>query len=138
MLFVIPGSKLEGLKEQAEELISHIRGSENISFKLDWKLVTLWIGTTEICYFCQDDDYTVKYYMKHIRQALDTLESKMPRTFVNVIPVNDVSKISGLRSRYCTAFHKIICPCAITNALMVERMAKRYMMALQRLIDSGR
>lgn len=78
----------DALKE-AKVLVNRMKKDKRINIKEDWKMITLFFGANDICSAqCYDKwGSTARMHLKKLMVALDYLQSKLPRTFVNLIPV---------------------------------------------------
>ncbi|KAF7253582.1 Phospholipase B1, membrane-associated, partial [Varanus komodoensis] len=48
------GAMARNLPEQARELVKLMKSSQNINFEKDWKLITILIGSNDLCQYCLD------------------------------------------------------------------------------------
>ncbi|CAH3141018.1 unnamed protein product [Porites lobata] len=64
------GASARDLENQAKDLVSRLKNMKNIDYGNDWKLLTMWIGTEDLCQVCTD---------------------MVPCLFVNLVPPMDVS-----------------------------------------------
>ncbi len=127
------------MKERVEELISEMKESKFVDFKRDWKLLTIYIGTHDLCMSCFDSELTPRNFMKEISKTLEEIKKKLPKGLVNLVQVFDVTKFHQLPGGYCAAFHEKICPCAsvgATRRAMMSRAARDYSMMLNALVRS--
>ncbi|XP_065061338.1 phospholipase B1, membrane-associated-like [Rhopilema esculentum] len=137
--FAKSGATAESLSEQVEELISVMKENREISFKKDWKLITVYIGTEDLCLACHDHDLGARHFIKRVSHTLEKIREKIPRVLVNIIQVFDVTKYNALTGSYCQAFLKVSCPCAVggyRQRALVSRLASQYSSLLKRLVDS--
>nr|XP_014425321.2 phospholipase B1, membrane-associated [Pelodiscus sinensis] len=113
----VGGAKANDMSTQARELVELMRGSSKINFKEDWKLITLFVGGNDLCHYCLDrETYSGENYVKHLQAALDILYQELPRAFVNMV---EVMEISGLRqiereTSGCAVPGASVCPCFLT------------------------
>jgi phospholipase B1 len=119
---------------QARSLIIDLRSSREINFVEDWKVVTIWIGTNDLCAMCDDNPQNQPAeYIKYLEQTLDIFERDVPRAYVNVVPVFDVTKIADVNTGLCDLWHNQFCACG-TSANPAERAQVRAAAAeMQRL-----
>ena len=90
----ISGSYSRDVIEQASFLIENMKNSSQIDFDNDWKLVTLFIGGNDLCVFCGDPAlYSSQNYVKNVQNALDLLAAELPRTFVNLVSVINITDV---------------------------------------------
>ncbi len=85
--------------------------------------------------------------MKNIAKVLDILHNEMPRTFVNLMPIADVSIMKNIHIKPlpCVFTHAFGCPCMFDykfsrplSKAKVKRILNEYLMALEELVSSGR
>jgi len=72
-------------------------------------------------------------YIKYLEQTLDIFERDVPRAYLNVVPVFDVTKIADVNPGLCDLWHSQFCACG-TSADPAERAQVRAAAAeMQRL-----
>ncbi len=138
---LLVGATAEGAQERIEELISEMKEAKQVDFKRDWKIITIFIGTADLCQSCFDRDFAPRNFAKKISQTLEKIQKKIPRVLVNLIQVFDVGKMNEFGGPYCKGFLQKVCPCASggpARRAMVSRTAKQYAMMLKRLVNSPR
>ncbi|CAB3994018.1 phospholipase B1, membrane-associated-like [Paramuricea clavata] len=129
------------LEEQVHQLITKVKQDKTIDFKEDWKLVNIMSGTRDLCRLCGDmDEVTPDDYIRSLVKTLDTLQTKMPRTFVNLILPINVSSLYALNNRgRCMMGNWSICPC-LGNEFMRKKISnfyEGYKSLVYELIGSG-
>lgn len=74
---------------QARILVKKIKDDPNINFQEDWKMITVFFGANDICSGqCFNKlEASAQMHAKKLMVALDYLQTNLPRTFVNLIPV---------------------------------------------------
>ena len=134
---------------QAMELVTRMRASDNIDFENDWKLVTINIGSNDLCQLtCQNDPRSEpEAFIRSITDTLDYLRDNLPRTFVNLVQlveygdaIRAILSDSSVGER-CAAFVPFVCPCGPSGINATEEfdnIAQQYQENLQRLVDSSR
>ncbi|KAK9882839.1 hypothetical protein WA026_023538 [Henosepilachna vigintioctopunctata] len=140
-----PVSSDEDALRQAKILVKKMRSDPNIDFNNHWKMVTVFFGANDICSAqCFDKDRaSAGSHARQLMYALDYLQEKLPRTFVNLIPVLDVSvSLRVKRTMMCRILHAFFCACfhhqGGNEMETVIRFAKNYQQAEEQLINSGR
>ena len=101
-----------------EEQLKRMR--DVIDFENDWKMLNLFIGANDMCVRCDEvpifptspDDYET-----YFRDTLMALKQRIPRLFVNVMLLFNVSEIYqlSLRSAHCMEVRRLApveCECA--------------------------
>nr|XP_008124121.1 PREDICTED: phospholipase B1, membrane-associated [Anolis carolinensis] len=108
------GAVARNLPAQAHELIKRMKSSLDVNYKEDWKLVTILIGGNDLCQYCLDKEtYSVEKYVEHIQDTLDILYKELPRAFVNMV---EIMELTGLRqiereASGCVLSGASLCPC---------------------------
>ncbi|XP_022919287.1 phospholipase B1, membrane-associated-like [Onthophagus taurus] len=139
-----PVSADEDALRQARILVKKIKNDPKIDFQNDWKMITVFFGANDLCSAqCYDKEKAspLNHGLK-LMKALDYLQENLPRTFVNLIPVLDVSaSVRIKRSMICKIMHRLFCACFHQNGNEMElitKMVRDYQEAEKILIDSGR
>ena len=128
----------------------------HIDFYNDWKMITIIIGHNDACtHACNAtlgvdafEDASPGQYIRNIQRALDVLHRHLPRTFVNLVPVADVTIVLDLldKPKLCYPLHWYFCPCLFdpefTDGTLTRKEMKsvlsEYKSGLLRLLASGR
>ncbi|XP_078398995.1 phospholipase B1, membrane-associated [Cetorhinus maximus] len=143
----VPGSKVNDMPKQAQTLIQLMKNSSEINFKQDWKVITLFIGANDLCEYCMDKEtYSADNYVKHIEEALDMLHKQVPRAFINMVQILEMSGLRRIKKNTigCALLQKNMCPCFLklreTSPELAEimRINKDYQTKLTALIYSGK
>ncbi|XP_049689659.1 phospholipase B1, membrane-associated [Accipiter gentilis] len=141
------GATACNMSAQARELVELMRSSSKINFKEDWKLITVLVGGNDLCQYCLDEEaYSVQKYVKHLQDTLDILYEELPRVFVNMV---EILEISGLRhiaasSSECALTAKNVCPCFLnpkensSELQEIKRVNRDFQAEASQLINSGR
>ncbi|OWK57760.1 Phospholipase B1, membrane-associated [Lonchura striata] len=124
---------------QARALVELMRSSSKINFKEDWKLITILVGGSDLCQYCLDkvciselgmltqhladqfETYSVQKYVKHLQDTLDIFYEELPRVFINMV---EVLELSGLRQITASSSE-----CALTAKLKLLR--NKFLLLLQ-------
>jgi hypothetical protein len=64
-----------------------------------------------------------------MRRALDILQKHLPRTFVNLVPITDVSLVLDLldKPKLCHGLHWYFCPCLFDRQFTDGMMTRQQM-----------
>ena len=75
--------------KQANYIIKQMQKDPAIDFNTDWKMITVLIGHIDVCLdACKKNHIEVlDTAIGQMRQMLDTLYHGLPRTFVNLMPI---------------------------------------------------
>jgi phospholipase B1 len=136
MNVAVSGSRADNLTAQATDLVERLKTDDRINIATDWKLVTIFIGSNDMCDYCRDKvRYAPEKYKSNIIAAINILKASLPRTLVNIISPEHVEFLNQVNaiSTYCTQLHKISCPCATDPSL--PSIVKQYQ-AMARSIES--
>jgi len=107
---------------QVDYLVYNIKTNyPTINFETDWKLLTLFIGANNLCGACEGRaESKPKYFGDNLKQVLTQIEQKLPRTFVNLVTIFNISGVyyAGQDYWYCEAVWHLIkheCYCVETG-----------------------
>ena len=137
----VSGQESNDILAQAKTLIKRIKASEDLDWKEDWKLVTLFIGANDLCAFCDNlKKYSPNAYIGNIEKGLDLLEKSLPKTFVNLVTIFDISQmIFTNKSLTCTMLHDYLCPCvSIDQENVLLEFIDKYQNLTEQLVNSGK
>ncbi|XP_072407470.1 phospholipase B1, membrane-associated [Chiloscyllium punctatum] len=143
----VPGSMSHDMPKQARTLVQLMKNSSEINFKQDWKVITLFIGANDLCEYCMNKEvYSADSYVKHIEEALDILHQQVPRAFINMVQILEMSGLRRLKKNTigCALLQKHICPCFLNprenspELHEIMRVNKDYQTKLTALIYSGK
>jgi len=97
---------------QAQWLVDHIKLNSKINLAQDWKVLTVWIGSNNLCAVCNDENANnAADYKKNVIAALDIIQKNIPRVFVNLLANLDITKLYDFTTGLCSVLHSYECPC---------------------------
>ncbi|XP_071961855.1 phospholipase B1, membrane-associated-like [Antedon mediterranea] len=136
------GAESQDMLTQADTLISRMQSDSNIDMERDWKMITLYVGLNDICNTCHDvEKYSSFNYVTNIAKAIERLKEKVPRAYVNVIQIFDVSILRQVdaNDQYCESIRPNTCPCIVKkeDAEVVSQLSQQYQEKLAEAIDDG-
>jgi len=138
----VSGGISSDMASQARRLIDRIKAMPN--YLNEWKLISLMIGGNDACDSCKNlTVFNPDQYVHNIKEALDMLHAELPKTFVNLVVVLDVSQVKGLaKGLFCTTLHRRFCACgAFPETPQAERemaiRVKQYQSGTEALAKSG-
>ena len=155
----VSGSDSGDLVRQAWSLVRKMRRDPLIDFHQDWKMVTVLTGHNDLCRntcnstigtfgFQGFRDGSPEKFFQNMRTVLDVLQGNLPRAFVNLVPMADVTMAHDLvhKPRVCDITHWTYCPCLFDNKFTDTKFSKTemkalsasYMVKLDQLVSSGR
>ncbi|XP_019849320.1 PREDICTED: phospholipase B1, membrane-associated-like [Amphimedon queenslandica] len=134
------GAIAQDMPDQAKELVKRMKESmSEDDFNNKWKLVSLWIGGNNLCSYCKKrEKHSPENYVNSITAALDILKEELPRTFVNLIQIIDVTRLEPLKGPICDLVHYAVCECTLKDLEETSRASTEYQEGLADLVNSGR
>jgi len=113
----ISGSRAPSLLVQAFDLIGKMKSDPKVNMDLDWKLITIWIGSNDLCDICEDPAglFSPDQYELDIRAVMSLIKSEIPRVFVNLIQGIDVTLLHEVDSCWCRWLHRFECSCGSSD-----------------------
>merc|ERR1711860_216164 len=114
-----------------------------IDFNNEWKIITVFIGGNDLCGYCHDRAlYSPSNYIAKIRDALDTLHAQVPKAFVNIVQIFDITPLSEVShgNFFCNFITNMVCDCAknIANHAELTATSLAYQREIENLVASGR
>ncbi|XP_023203116.1 phospholipase B1, membrane-associated-like isoform X1 [Xiphophorus maculatus] len=143
----VAGAKTSELPAQVQALIKAMKENKEVNFESDWKLVTIFIGTTDLCNYCYDqNNLSPKNFSHNLMLTLDMLYEEVPRVLVNLVDLMqmDVFKTVKKDTLGCSLQQSFSCHCVINpanNAPEIEelkRINRNYQTEIKYLISGDR
>jgi phospholipase B1 len=106
----------QNLLSQIDHIYSVLENEPSVNIQKDWKLFTILIGANNVCGVCDqtkwDKNDSGDKYEVALRKALEKMELLLPRSFVNLVMMFNVSQVYtiGLNDPLCLNRHKYIGP----------------------------
>ncbi|XP_031334145.1 phospholipase B1, membrane-associated-like [Photinus pyralis] len=129
---------------QAKALVARLKKLK-LNLNESWKMITFFFGANDLCsaQCFNADESSPERHAQKLMIALDYLQKHLPKTFVNLIPVLDVSvSLRVRRSFMCKLMHRLYCTCfhrGGSNPMYdIPRLARDYQRAEFELVESGR
>lgn len=72
---------------------------EGVDVEKDWKMLTIFIGANDICVSCKRPERADEYE-KALNETLFKVKSNIPRVFVNIITMFNISQVWDSFSQY--------------------------------------
>lgn len=137
------GQEARHLISQVKEMIFKMKYElDEIDYENDWKLVTILIGGNDICDYCKNEFiHSPEKYLNDLKLSLDLMHKEMPKTFVNLVNILNVSESNQLNShKLCNLLHRSECPCAAfpDSKQKVNDLFHKYSNLSEELAISGR
>ncbi|XP_061098603.1 phospholipase B1, membrane-associated [Conger conger] len=142
-----PGAKVSDIPVQVENLIKAMKKDKKVDFEKDWKVVTLFVGVSDLCEFCvNQDNLTPKNYSHHLMQSLDLLYKEVPRVLVNVLEVLQIEGVRRIKEDTvgCFVLQGYMCPCILLpdenspELSEMKRINREYQAETEYLVSTGR
>jgi len=140
-------ARVEQTLSQVDYLVNQLQTtySSTVDFENDWKLLTVLIGANNACGACQGVPWADPlFFKKNLKILLDTIHQKIPRVFVNLVTLFNISGVyyAGVNDTYCEIIHHLWhdeCPCVETGKIkdlaIMDRYTVKYNQASQALAD---
>jgi phospholipase B1, membrane-associated len=132
---------------QAQDLVLKAKSLKSINYTQDWKLITIFIGSNDLCGYCSNKTYySAQNYVQNLKKGLDYLYNEMPRAFINLVPALNISDVKAFEfeneSLVCNELRPFQCPCGFfPNGTAAEKelntLIEEYTAQAQELVDSG-
>ncbi|XP_070578243.1 phospholipase B1, membrane-associated-like [Ptychodera flava] len=134
----VPGSEAINMVTQARMMIDRMKADKKVDFNNDWKMVTLFVGSNDLCDWVKHQDkFKPENYIANIKSALDLLQKEMPRTFVNLMQIADVLELAENQRISCKVLRLYLCPSAIFSKKALVPVMAKYRQLLRELVASG-
>ncbi|XP_065845298.1 phospholipase B1, membrane-associated-like isoform X2 [Oscarella lobularis] len=137
------GSTSGLLMKQAMNMKKIMERRSDINIDEDWKLITLWIGGNDLCFscvegittpFCDFDNITVENFLKDVEEALVYLKDNVPKAFVNLVNVVDVTLLREIQGHEGCPKES---PCYCLNEGTLHEMAIEMQNGMSELAAKG-
>jgi len=110
----VNGAVNKDMAGQAQWLVNKLKSDTRINFNNDWKVVTIWIGSNNLCALCKDKAANDGLnFESQVTAALNIFYKDVPRLFVNLVAPLNVASLYGIGNFVCNAVHNQVCPCIV-------------------------
>ncbi|XP_068088852.1 phospholipase B1, membrane-associated-like isoform X2 [Hyperolius riggenbachi] len=147
----VPGAKAHHMLEQAERLVTALErmaSNGSINYAEDWKLLTIFIGGNDLCGVCNDPIFhSPENFVYRIKQALDYLQQKVPRMFVNLVTMLEIWPLKELyedrRTSCPPRLMSALCGCVVTSPddsvemATLKKINQQYQVKTHQLVETG-
>jgi len=114
----VSGARSYDLVGQVDALYAKLQSGYD--FENSWKLVNVFIGGNDLCDYCSDKTKnSPENYRKNVEDALDSIKSRIPKVFVNLIAPPDVTLLGQISEGLCGLLHAFECGCASDDSTHV-------------------
>jgi len=123
-------ARIEDVPAQVDYIIEQLYTtySKKVDMKKDWKLFTIFIGANNICPSCNNRTYSQPdFYEDYLEAILAQIYTNIPRTFVNVVPLFNISQVWTIHNTdpYCVFMWDTLCKgecgCLTDNSTAEDR-----------------
>lgn len=122
----LSGAINSGMYEQAQWLLETLKAHKEVNLSKDWKILTLWIGSNNLCQVCNDElANNAKDFENNIYKTLEYIRTNIPRVFVNLIANMDITKIYDVKNGTCQVMHAVECPCPSSSSANNRNLVKK-------------
>ncbi|XP_066532925.1 phospholipase B1, membrane-associated-like [Hoplias malabaricus] len=143
----VSGAKTFDLPDQVRSLIKALKSSQNVNFEMDWKLITVFIGGSDLCHYCMDqNNLSPQNYSQHLMESLDLLFKEVPRVLLNIVAVPQMEGLRRIQktSLPCMFIPSEKCPCLMlpdddsAELTQLKLINLHYQSVTEQLISGGR
>uniref|UniRef100_A0A8C6QDM8 Phospholipase B1, membrane-associated n=1 Tax=Nannospalax galili TaxID=1026970 RepID=A0A8C6QDM8_NANGA len=135
----VASSAAEDLLIQAKDLVRNLKENPQLDFQHDWKLINVFFNNASQCYLCpsaQQKRYLIKH-MDKLVEILNYLHQEVPRAFVNLVELPEVTTMSHQGTGFSPASE--LCSCSgETSKLSEAVMQWSYQEAWEGLLASSK
>lgn len=122
----VTGSRAPAMLSQALDLIDKIQEMSNVNIDEDWKMITIWVGSNDLCDVCNFPElYSPENYEANIRAAIGALKHALPRVFLNLIQGLNPTMLYGVDYKFCSLLHQYECPCGASDDASIRDMVNQ-------------
>ncbi|KAL4221999.1 Lysophospholipase 1 [Mactra antiquata] len=139
----VAGAVANDMPSQAVELVRRLNDTNfGVDTNNEWKVITLFIGGNDLCDICNNADlHSPNTYINKIREALDYLHANVPKAFVNLVEIFDITPLAKVsQGFFCNLITQSVCGCARNtgNNAMLQWASGEYQASVRNLVASGR
>ncbi|CAL8392900.1 unnamed protein product [Arctogadus glacialis] len=140
----VAGAKTSDIPSQIQALFKAMKEDQKVDFDNDWKLVTIFVGTNDLCNYCLDQyNLSAKNYSHNLKISLDMLYNQMPRVMVNVVEIVQIDPLRKVKKNdlACSLLQSANCPCLMITEdyspelQTIKRVNKEYQAESRKLIS---
>jgi len=113
----VSGAINKDMLSQATWLVQQLKANKNVNFNLDWKVLTVWIGSNNLCDVCSSQNpNNGDNFQNEVYAALNYIQANVPRVFVNLVANLDISNLYYIDSGACSLIHWVACGCVSSKS----------------------
>jgi len=108
----VSGAINKDMLSQAQWLVQQLKANPKINMANDWKFLTLWIGSNNLCDVCDNQNANNgNNFETEVTSALNYIYANVPRVFVNMVANLEISTLYNINSGACSFIHWMVCGC---------------------------
>ncbi|XP_056401772.1 phospholipase B1, membrane-associated-like isoform X2 [Hyla sarda] len=143
----VTGANTFLLPAQARRLIDVLNSLPDISVQDDWKVITIFIGSNDLCDYCKNKtQFSADAFIHHMSEALDMLQEELSRSIVNVVQLFQVDRLRQVNDQSLGCIlQRFFCSCVVSpkedspELLELLEVNRQFQDRLEHLIQtSGR
>eukprot|EP00696_Hemimastix_kukwesjijk_P006168 gnl/Hemi2/17809_TR5873_c0_g1_i1.p1 gnl/Hemi2/17809_TR5873_c0_g1~~gnl/Hemi2/17809_TR5873_c0_g1_i1.p1 ORF type:complete len:392 (-),score=136.76 gnl/Hemi2/17809_TR5873_c0_g1_i1:19-1128(-) len=128
------GAQVSNLVSQVKYLGEQLQKMPNVNVQEDWKLLTIFIGANDLCFSCVPffgtKPLSADAFEAHLRAALEAVRAALPRVFVNLVELFNVSGVWKLSQTdpHCSADRHgfpLECTCGFENGTLGDTLREQ-------------
>lgn len=101
----VSGAVVSDIPSQVDTIVKNMENTakhpEFAGLMDEWKLLTFFIGANDAC-ACTSDSHSPENYETNLRTALQTVQDKLPNTFVSVVTLFNISQVWDEAANFST------------------------------------
>ncbi|XP_075700595.1 phospholipase B1, membrane-associated-like isoform X2 [Rhinoderma darwinii] len=143
----VTGANTFLLPEQARRLIDVLKSLPGISLQDDWKVITIFIGSNDLCDYCKNKtQFSADTFIHYVTESLDILQEELPRSIINVVQLFRMDRVRQVNDQsFGCVLQRFFCSCVVQpkesspELLELLEVNRQYQERLEHLIQtSGR
>ncbi|XP_075049587.1 phospholipase B1, membrane-associated-like isoform X2 [Mixophyes fleayi] len=111
----ITGANTFLLPTQVRLLIDTLKSLPGVNFEDDWKVVTIFIGSNDVCDYCKNKTlFSPDSFIHNVTVSLDLLKKELPRSIINVVQLLDVGRLRQVNDKsFGCILQRFFCSCVV-------------------------
>lgn len=125
-------AKSRDMPHMAQVLIRKLRNNPKVNFTEDWKMITIFIGSNDICSVCfeKNQEKFLNDHRENMKETLRILRDYSPKTIVNYITIPNLLKLQVYDNLplSCQIYKTLECGCLFgrTDSEKYEKVIKKW------------
>jgi len=121
----VSGAINSDMLSQAQWLVSQMKANTKINYANDWKILSIWIGSNNLCDVCDNqNNNNGANFETNVITALEFLYQNVPRLFVNLVANLEISGMYNINSGACSLLHSFACGCVGSSNAKDRQLVK--------------